>query len=64
MNKGERRRTLEVLYKVPTANFASEGLDASQSIHIKPPIYFSTDDIYIIIQLTRKPKGLEGCGYI
>jgi hypothetical protein len=29
-------RTLEVLYKGPTANFASEGLDASQSIHIKP----------------------------
>jgi hypothetical protein len=38
MNEGEGRRTLEVLYKGPTANFASEGLDASQSIHIKLPI--------------------------
>jgi hypothetical protein len=34
----EGRRALEVLYKGPTANFAFEGLDASQSIHIKPSI--------------------------
>jgi hypothetical protein len=42
MNEGEGRRTLEVLYKGPTANFASEGLDASQSIYIKPPSGFTT----------------------
>jgi hypothetical protein len=34
MNEGEGRKMLEVLYKSPTANFASEGLDASQSIYI------------------------------
>jgi len=42
MNEGEGRRTLQVLYKGPTANFASEGLDASQSTHIKPSIFYTT----------------------
>jgi hypothetical protein len=58
MNEGEGRRTLEALYKGPTANFASEGLDASPSIHIKPPT--GTTFIVVMIGQDAPPLGLGG----
>jgi hypothetical protein len=41
--KGKERS--QFYYTGPTANFASEGLDASQSIPIKPSIYHFHRDV-------------------